>query len=96
MLLTPSSGVAFDRSLSRLGHGKGYYDRFISSYIASGRNKPLLSTFNCPYITPYVLFYSGDIVGLGLREQLQTTAVPIDESDWKLDMLVTPDEVIGM
>ena len=43
--LTPSSGVAFDRSLSRLGHGKGYYDRFISSYIASGRNKPLLSTF---------------------------------------------------
>jgi len=71
-------GVAFDRSLSRLGHGKGYYDRFISSYIASGRNKPLL-------------------VGLSLREQLQPTgtAVPIDESDWKLDMLVTPDEVIG-
>jgi len=69
-------GVAFDRSLSRLGHGKGYYDRFISSYIASGRKKPLL-------------------VGLGLREQLQPTAVPIDKSDWKLDILVTPDEVIG-
>ncbi|KAF8812157.1 5-formyltetrahydrofolate cyclo-ligase [Phlegmacium glaucopus] len=69
-------GVAFDRTLSRLGHGKGYYDRFISSYIASGRKKPLL-------------------VGLSLREQLQVTPVPIDESDWKLDMLVTPDEVIG-
>jgi len=69
-------GVAFDRSLSRLGHGKGYYDRFISSYVASGRNKPLL-------------------VGLCLREQLQATAVPIDESDWKLDLLVTPDEIIG-
>ena len=95
--LTPSSGVAFDRSLSRLGHGKGYYDRFISSYIASGRNKPLLSTFKFFLISPLrVLIYYGEIVGLGLREQLQTTAVPIDESDWKLDMLVTPDEVIGM
>lgn len=42
---------------------------------------------------PYHLFW--EIVGIALREQLQTTAVPIDESDWKLDVLVTPDEVIG-
>lgn len=40
MILVP--GVAFDHSLSRLGHGKGYYDRFISSYVASGRSRPLL------------------------------------------------------
>ncbi|CAA7264281.1 unnamed protein product [Cyclocybe aegerita] len=40
VILVP--GVAFDRSLSRLGHGKGYYDRFITSYVASGRRKPLL------------------------------------------------------
>lgn len=25
-------GVAFDEKLSRLGHGKGYYDNYISKY----------------------------------------------------------------
>ena len=42
--LTPLlAGVAFDSSLSRLGHGKGYYDHFISSYVsAAKRPRPLL------------------------------------------------------
>ncbi|KAF8905256.1 5-formyltetrahydrofolate cyclo-ligase [Gymnopilus junonius] len=70
-------GVAFDRGLSRLGHGKGYYDRFIASYVSSARPKPLL-------------------VGLSLREQLLDHGqVPVGEHDWKLDLLVTPDEIIG-
>jgi len=76
MILLP--GVAFDRDLSRLGHGKGYYDRFIASYISSSRSKPLL-------------------VGLGLREQLLDNGqVPVGEYDWKLDLLVTPDRIIGL
>ena len=41
MWITPA-GVAFDRSLSRLGHGKGYYDRFISTYTSIHGQKPLL------------------------------------------------------
>ena len=54
--------------------------------------------FNWSYITVIrfvniLIFWK--IVGLSLREQLQSTAVPINETDWKLDILVTPDEVIG-
>ncbi|KIL62733.1 hypothetical protein M378DRAFT_165397 [Amanita muscaria Koide BX008] len=75
LILLPS--VAFDRNLSRLGHGKGFYDRFISSYVSSGRPRPLL-------------------VGLALREQvLEEGQVPMEETDWKMDLIVTPDGVIG-
>ncbi|KIK06404.1 hypothetical protein K443DRAFT_89368 [Laccaria amethystina LaAM-08-1] len=74
-------GVAFDRSLSRLGHGKGYYDRFITSYTSKGRRRPLLSRW--------------DQVGLALREQvLNSGEVPMAEHDWKLDMVIAPDEIL--
>ncbi|KAJ3746708.1 5-formyltetrahydrofolate cyclo-ligase [Lentinula detonsa] len=78
LILVP--GVAFDRSMSRLGHGKGYYDRYIARYIASGRPRPLLGEHFK--------------VGLGLRDQLLDTAIPVEEHDYKMDMIVTPDEVL--
>jgi len=73
-------GVAFDRSLGRLGHGKGYYDRFLSSYsslaLARGHPKPLF-------------------VGLALREQvLDAGQVPVGTKDVSVDVVVTPDETI--
>lgn len=34
-------GVAFDATMSRLGHGKGYYDSFLSKYTAD-HSKPFL------------------------------------------------------
>ena len=38
-----SSAVAVDTSMGRLGHGKGYYDSFITEYIAkTGRSRPFL------------------------------------------------------
>ncbi|KAH9989541.1 5-formyltetrahydrofolate cyclo-ligase [Russula vinacea] len=74
-------GVGFDRSLARLGHGKGYYDRFLSSYLAiasaRGRAKPLY-------------------VALALREQvLAVGEVPVGANDVSVDMIVTPDETIA-
>ncbi|KAK0495967.1 5-formyltetrahydrofolate cyclo-ligase [Armillaria luteobubalina] len=73
MILVP--GVAFDRTLSRLGHGKGYYDKYISEYEASGRPRPLL-------------------VALALEEQVVDSILPVDDHDQKMDMIVTPMEVI--
>ncbi|KAI0916029.1 hypothetical protein AcW1_009412 [Taiwanofungus camphoratus] len=78
LILLP--GVAFDRSLSRLGHGKGYYDRFISSYMSTktvgSQRKPLL-------------------VALAFREQiLEAEQVPTALHDWKMDVMVGPDGII--
>jgi len=70
-------GVAFDSSLSRLGHGKGYYDHFISSYVNTAkRRRPLL-------------------VALSLQQQLlEAGQVPVTDRDWKVDMIVTPKDMI--
>ncbi|THU95003.1 nagb/rpia/CoA transferase-like protein, partial [Dendrothele bispora CBS 962.96] len=84
-------GVAFDRSMARLGQGKGYYDGYITSYIATRRPRPLLGAD---------FFLHVLIVTLALREQLLDNAtsanglVPIGEHDWKMDIIVTPDEVL--
>ncbi|TFK72476.1 5-formyltetrahydrofolate cyclo-ligase [Pluteus cervinus] len=69
-------GVAFDRSMSRLGHGKGYYDRFLTTYNSGSRPRPLL-------------------VALALSEQLLDGGeIPTDSHDWKVDYIITPEEII--
>ncbi|EIW78624.1 nagb/rpia/CoA transferase-like protein, partial [Coniophora puteana RWD-64-598 SS2] len=75
VILVP--GVAFDRSFSRLGHGKGYYDRFISAYTQTGRQRPLL-------------------IALAFQQQLlESGHVPVVEHDWKMDFIVTPEEILA-
>jgi 5-formyltetrahydrofolate cyclo-ligase len=45
-------GVSFDHGLGRLGHGKGYYDTFLTKYeqkvkIGQNMQMPILGTFRC-------------------------------------------------
>lgn len=70
-------GVAFDESFKRLGHGKGYYDYFLTRYNkakkASGKRMPVL-------------------VALAFDSQvLPKDKVPVDASDWLMDIIVTGD-----
>lgn len=74
-------GLAFDEVGGRLGHGKGYYDRFVArcDQIATqaGRPRPLL-------------------VGLCLNEQLLAPGkrVPMGDLDRFVDYVVTEKKVI--
>ncbi|CAB66452.1 putative 5-formyltetrahydrofolate cyclo-ligase [Schizosaccharomyces pombe] len=74
-------GVAFDEKLSRLGHGKGYYDNYISKYQSWALQKESRAN----------MFK----VGICLKEQiLPNREIPMDTRDQKLDALVTPEKVI--
>ncbi|KAJ3544745.1 hypothetical protein NM688_g5706 [Phlebia brevispora] len=87
-------GVAFDRSLSRLGHGKGYYDRFITAYVASrGSKKPFLGRYLWMVLRRELTVIPS---GLALREQIiGHDEVPVVPHDWKMDAIVSPDGVLG-
>ncbi|KAF9694267.1 hypothetical protein EKO04_007821 [Ascochyta lentis] len=66
-------GMAFDSGFGRLGHGKGFYDFFLSRC-----HQALRMPFR---------------VGLSLTEQLlpPNESVPMDQSDFRLDALITGD-----
>jgi 5-formyltetrahydrofolate cyclo-ligase len=70
-------GVAFDSSCQRLGHGKGYYDRFIASLL---RQREATNTDRI------------HTIGLGFDEQI-VERVPTGPMDIPLDAVVTPTKV---
>ncbi|KAI8972845.1 5-formyltetrahydrofolate cyclo-ligase [Trametes punicea] len=79
LILMP--GMAFDRSLSRLGYGKGFYDRFLSSYNAALQGRQQARP---------------RLVALALREQiLEAGQVPVGETDWKVDVIIGPDGIVS-
>jgi len=76
LILVP--GVAFDTSMGRLGHGKGYYDSFITEYIAkTARSRPFLVALA---LREQVL--QADQVPM------------IAGKDWSMDCVVHPDGVL--
>lgn len=62
-------GVAFDRNGARLGYGKGFYDRALSSF-------------------------KGLKVGVSFSVQVTETALPVNDNDVLMDILVTDNEII--
>lgn len=88
--------VAFDQAHRRLGHGKGFYDRYLQKYHSdssrSGQPMPKLGR-------PLHLMSSAQAdqvskVGLALRPQILPAEeeVPVDENDWLVDIVITPEE----
>ena len=84
-------GVGFDRQLNRIGHGKGYYDRFIQQchdYAKKlGRESPALGT--SLYETVLTL------VALALKEQIvEDGIIPMTEADRKMDVIIANGNTI--
>ncbi|KIY53997.1 nagb/rpia/CoA transferase-like protein [Fistulina hepatica ATCC 64428] len=74
-------GVAFDKSFARLGHGKGFYDRYIRMY-SQGRVPPKLGEMHVRKI----------MIALALNEQI-VEKVPTEEHDENVDIIVTASEL---
>lgn len=76
LILLP--GVAFSQNGGRLGHGMGYYDKYLHTYFnrfpdSAQINKTLL-------------------IGLGFKEQIvDDDQLPLDKFDYPLDIILTSD-----
>lgn len=71
VILMPA--VAFTPDGHRLGHGMGYYDKYLHSYFTRFPNSNQHQTV---------------LIGLAFREQIVDN-LPIDENDWKLDIVLS-------
>ena len=88
--------VAFDAGGRRMGHGKGYYDTFLSHLIdakntVTGRNHDNSSS---------ALDSKGNrkvplLIGVCLNEQyIEDGVIPTDENDIPMDIIVTPEKIV--
>lgn len=94
LIFVPS--VAFDQERRRLGHGRGFYDRYLQRYSSAasqhGSQMPFLGACECFPSTPPLRLTYLISVGLGLAPQILPRAenVPVDENDWLVDRVIAP------
>ncbi|KAL4742662.1 hypothetical protein BDV11DRAFT_6477 [Aspergillus similis] len=75
-------GMAFDPGFRRLGHGKGYYDSFLTRYLR-WETEMGMDTRNMPLL-----------VALSLKEQTLSPPeqVPVTNHDWLVDVVIVGDD----
>lgn len=86
MILAP--GVAFTRRGGRLGHGMGYYDRFLHEHFAKNPHRRVDSPRSAPNIDEMISNHKTILYGLAFNEQLVDT-VPLEETDVILHEIIT-------
>jgi 5-formyltetrahydrofolate cyclo-ligase len=70
--------VAFSQGGGRLGHGMGYYDKYLHKYFSRFPDR--------------VEINKTLLVGLGFREQIvDDDQLPVDPLDYPLDLILTSD-----
>lgn len=79
-------GMAFDYGFRRLGHGKGYYDHFLTRYSKMASNMPFLGKKSQKQsLYPRL---NSMAVALSLQDQLLSDDIPVVEHDWLIDAIV--------
>lgn len=89
-------GMAFDSKFRRLGHGKGYYDKYLQKYYDQRKDSNILPV---PFLGELCVILkiglpgpNGCLVGIALQEQfLNKEDIPTSELDWSVDALVIGD-----
>jgi len=98
-------GVAFDSSCRRLGHGKGYYDRYLTQMLQARNQRAGTPSASEASPSPSVSSVSAsssshphpshchrsrvDVIGIGFDEQI-VPSVPVGPFDVQLHEILTP------